>query len=1134
MLVHQKSIFRKFLKENRNMKLNVKCNVLFKRPQRNDRGVVEGHIDEVRTISTTVKFIYNDEGLDQAIEDTNREILLKIEDLEASASNLVFEKIVSMTIHYDKYDPTRAGSYIDLPPFIKLKKACINIKNTDNKCFKYCIQSVVYDILNKNHPEAMYHYQKINDIIINWDGVKFPTGNRDIERFEENNAGLISVNVYETDDVLNDEKVIISYRTKVKNAKYEIDLLRIYDEEGKSHYTVEKNISKLLNTQSNKDNHKKHICRYCSHPFTKKEGLTKHLEEGCHATDGQQIKLPEKGGYIEFEKYNTKLPCPFVIYGDFECLTINTSDGIKGTYQEHKPCGFMLNVVNRIDNTSKPYLYRGEDCMNKFVEQLKDIHTEITEKMNINKKMDISDEQEIEFQNSSRCSICNKNFKEDDEKVRDHCHFTGKYRGAAHVKCNLDYSFRYFKIPVFFHNLKNYDAHLIINKANEINNHLNPNKRINLVALNSEKFVTFSFGQCDFKDSFLFLTASLDKLVKLNKYVGNEKLKDWDSNFRYTKSNPYIKNKTDLDLLTEKGVYPYDYMNSFDRFNETKLPDRNDFYSHLYEEEITDKDYARANIVWKHFDIENLGEYHDLYLMTDVYLLTDVFENFRDMCLNYYGLDPAYYITLPNYAWNAFLSMTGVRLQQIHIKEMYEMIENGLRGGMTQCTYKKVEANNKYMNEEYDETKPSSYLSYLDANNLYGLAMCKKLPYDDFKWHFNRMDEKKVMKYNDEDDTGYILEVDLEYPKEIHDLHKDYPLAPEVMSVSENMLSEVQKDIHKLFYNKEATDEKTNKLILNVMDKKKYVLHISTLKFYLQHGLILKKVHRAISFKQAHFLKPYIDFNTEKRKNAKTEFEKDLFKLMNNSVYGKTMENVRKHGDFELVDNAIRFQKLVNKPTYKHRHIINENLVVVEKEKQTVELNKPIFMGMSILDYSKTHMYSFYYDVLKPKYGDNIKLVYTDTDSYVIQVMTDDLYTDFKEINDYMDFSDYPENHPNYNKTNKKVLGKFKDELNGKIITSFIGLKPKSYCYRVYGEDKDHKKSKGVVKHKVNKELTYDKYEETLNRNLKEEVSFNSIRSKNHHTYSINQIKFALSNYDNKRYWLSDTESLPYGHYSIK
>ena len=212
------------------------------------------------------------------------------------------------------------------------------------------------------------------------------------------------------------------------------------------------------------------------------------------------------------------------------------------------------------------------------------------------------------------------------------------------------------------------------------------------------------------------MTASLDKLVRLNKYEGNETVKGWETRFRYTSTNPEIKSKTDLNLLTDKGVYPYDYMNSWDKFDEIKLPKKEDFYSQLYEENITDKDYARANIVWKPFNIKNLGEYHDLYLMTDENLV----ENFRDMCLNYNGLDPAYYITLPNYSWKAFLSLTGVRLQQIHIKEMCEMIEHGLRGGMTQCSFKKVEANNKYMNEDYDKSRPSSYTSYLDANNLYG------------------------------------------------------------------------------------------------------------------------------------------------------------------------------------------------------------------------------------------------------------------------------------------------------------------------------------------------------------------------------------------------------------------------------
>ena len=386
-----------------------------------------------------------------------------------------------------------------------------------------------------------------------------------------------------------------------------------------------------------------------------------------------------------------------------------------------------------------------------------------------------------------------------------------------------------------------------------------------------------------------------------------------------------------------------------------------------------------------------MGEYHDLYLKTYVLLLTDVFENFRDMCLSYYGLDPVYYYTLPNFAFDAMLKLTGIEIDLVYDQEMYEMIEAGLRGGMTQTTCKKVEANNKYMGSDYDKNKASSYVNYLDANNLYGLSMIQKLPYRSLKWD-DKITEDDIINY-DNGRTGYILEVDLEYPKELHDLHNDYPLAPEVMNVKANMLSEKQVEIYKLINgSKEPKDEKTNKLILNLNDKNKYVVHIRTLQFYLKHGLKLKKIHRAIKFEQKEILKPYIEFNTEKRKKARNDFDKDIFKLLNNAVFGKTMEDKRKHLDFEIVSDEKRLMKCVNNPSFKHSHIINENLVGVEKQKPKLKLDKPIFFGMSILDLSKQHMYRFYYDVMKPKYGVNIRMVYTDTDSFVFHTKTDDIY----------------------------------------------------------------------------------------------------------------------------------------------
>ncbi len=318
------------------------------------------------------------------------------------------------------------------------------------------------------------------------------------------------------------------------------------------------------------------------------------------------------------------------------------------------------------------------------------------------------------------------------------------------------------------------------------------------------------------------------------------------------------------------------------------------------------------------------------------------------------------------------------------------------------------------------------------------------------------------MNFDADSDYCCILDVDLEYPKELHDEHRDYPLAPENMNVKSDMISEYTNSIHKKYTGSDFKDEKTPKLILNLNDKKDYIIHIKNLQYYLQKGLKLVKVNRCLMMKQKDFLKPFIDLNTKKRKETDNEFYKDMYKLMNNAVSGKTMEHVRKHTNFEFVTDKRRLDRCLSNPTYKHSHIINENLVGVEMTKSVVKLNKPIFIGLTVSELSKLHMYQFYYDVLKDKYKDKIQLAYTDTDSFILYVETEDLYEDLKELNEYMDFSDYPKDHPNYDSTNKKVLGKFKDELSSKIMVEFIGLKAKMYTYET--EEKESMKAKGVPK----------------------------------------------------------------------
>ena len=350
--------------------------------------------------------------------------------------------------------------------------------------------------------------------------------------------------------------------------------------------------------------------------------------------------------------------------------------------------------------------------------------------------------------------------------------------------------------------------------------------------------------------------------------------------------------------------------------------------------------------------------------------------------------------------------------------DMFQFIEKGMRGGISYIANRYSKANNKYM-KNYDEKAPSKYMMYLDANNLYGWAMSQALPTGGFKWLSPKQIKKiNLGKYTENSKKGMILEVDLEYPTELHNSHNDYCVAAEKLCVTKNMLSPYCKQILEKF---NITIGQVKKLIPTLANKQKYVLHYRNLQLYLDLGLKLKKVHRVLMFNQSPWLKQYIDFNTQKRTHAKNSFEKDFFKLTNNSVFGKTMENIRKRVDVRLVTSKEKLSKLASKPTYVSSKIFNENLVAVHKIKETPTLNRPAYIGMCILDLSKTLMYDFHYNYIKHKYGNKAKLLFTDTDSLTYEIETKDAYKDFFKDKSKFDNSDYPENSPYFNKTNKKV-----------------------------------------------------------------------------------------------------------------
>jgi hypothetical protein len=424
-------------------------------------------------------------------------------------------------------------------------------------------------------------------------------------------------------------------------------------------------------------------------------------------------------------------------------------------------------------------------------------------------------------------------------------------------------------------------------------------------------------------------------------------------------------------------------------------------------------------------------------------LLADVFEQFRLTGMKYYELDPAQFFTLPALSWDALLKYTKVELELISDPEMFLFFEKGIKGGISVISHRHALANNPYIGDEYDAQKETSYLAYLDANNLYGWAMSQKLPVSDFRFLSKQeLTTVDFLTTSVDSSTGYVIECDIQYPIELHDAHNDYPLAPETVLVTEPMLSPFCKS-----FGQKHVDCK--KLIPNLNDKSKYVLHYRNLQLYISLGMKITKVHRVAAFTQSFWMKPYVDFNTEKRQQARNEFEKNFFKLMVNAIFGKSMEDVRNHSIVNLVSNPAKFLKMSSKPQIKQFKIVNKDTVLVQRTKAVVILNKPIYTGFCVLDLSKLLMFDFHYNVMRAKYGDRARLLFTDTDSLCYSIRTLDFYQDMGSMLELFDTSEYPTDHPQYSCMNAKVLGKMKDECFSVPAIEFVGLRSKMYSLLV-------------------------------------------------------------------------------------
>ena len=797
--------------------------------------------------------------------------------------------------------------------------------------------------------------------------------------------------------------------------------------------------------------------------------LIKHKEK-CGDDNITSIRTSNKS-HLYWEKYFHKNPLYFRIYADFESDNeeYNTCIGNKITnIYKQNPVLNGYHIISELEDVLKSDYYKSPlsyDNVDWFVDEIIKLENKMAFYFkNTNKDIIITQESEKDYKNNNICRFCEKEIITD--KVRDHCHLTGKYRGPAHNTCNINVTQKQSNfIPFIFHNFSNYDCHMFFKKLVDKKN---DKVKFDIIPKTNEEYISVIYGCIRFIDSYRFLSSGLDSLVKTLVDNSNKKLIDLKEEIinndkilniinkiekNYTEDNlnleedditienlkkyypEELKNleeklleyigENDLKILkrgfpdkwkflTKKLAYPYEIFNNIDDY---KKPIHNleniDFFSKLKNKCPDDKEIDRTREIIKKFDIKDGKELTEIYLKSDVLLLACVFEKFVKVSVDEFRINPLYCVSLPGYTWQCGLKYTDIKLQTLQDIDMILLLENNIRGGISSV-----------MGDRYIKSDNNKKILYIDANNLYGHSMSQYLPYDEIKFD-NTVKLEEILNTPDDNDIGYFLEVDLGYPHNIKQKTKNFPFAPVNKKINSDKFNDYMKEI------KPDTYIQTKKLICDWSDKKNYLIHYRMLKFYIRHGMIVDEVHNIISFKQSRWLEKYISFNTQKRNKAKNDFEKDFYKLLNNAFYGKTMENVRNRLKIKFIkkDDYREIIKQQSKLSFNGIHKSYDNCDSYTFKRNEVLMDKPIYLGFSVLELSKLLMYETYYDKLQPYFGqENIKLHYMDCDSFVLSIETENIINDLKNLEHLFDFSNLDKNHELFSNRNKKVVGKFKIE----------------------------------------------------------------------------------------------------------
>jgi len=952
------------------------------------------------------------------------------------------------------------------------------------------------------------------------------------------------------------------YVTKCKNAEFKLVLIYLsLDDDDHGHFILVTNLNKLLTICGSPN---LFYCHNCLHHFTTDEILKNHTIH-CSKLEPLKTHMPDKPNY-KFEGFKNMIPPSYRIIADFECFLKPNDDvfihrkitnpheyvfekiklaGEIDYYESHIPCGYSWICIDSDDNVVEHRVYRAkndnEDVARIFLREICSFVDLLTEQIQIHQErskrtmLNAPEDERPPF--GELCWFCDKEIHyTNDPWARHHSHMSPyEFVGWSHQKCNALGTYSN-SVTVIFHNFSSYDSHPIILVLDDP---CVKNKEV--ITLSSEKFLSLIIetnykSKIKFIDSCRFLNNSLANLTDILAMEGDSMFKVTNKIFSSWPGNPQ------LNLLYQKLSFPYSSFKCVKDFEKTTFPTEFEYFNELTQSEISSEDYKRAKKVWDSFKINNYGQLMEFYNLLDVCLLTDIWINFERLFVNKFKLWASHYFSISMLSMDCALRFLKFVFKLMMDIEKHLFMERGSRGGYAGSGgIRYAKANNPYMQENFDPDEIWSFIMNFDYNMLYCTGFTEPVPVEilDFLSESLKSNFTKdhIMSLAEDSEFGFYLEVDLSYPEEMHNYFNCFPPAPVRRSVKIHELSERQRKLRKKLNIK--SNMKIEKLIADLHPNKNYVLHYRSLQRYLQVGLKLDKVHKILKFRQQRVFARFMEFCAEMRKNSSNKFHSDMWKLVGNSIFGKSLESVRDRVRINIVTKPKVAKLLLKKPTLKDVIVLTDTISLFVMRKTNVVLNKPIYLGISVLDFSKSHMVDFYYNYLKRFYGNDVKLICTDTDSFMVNIVgKNDPYEDAYECRVKFDNSVYDPQDPLfgrfYDPTNRKKMGCMKDvSSEDGTITEFVMLKPKMYAYETH---------KGLQKKTLNgitRGFTQDIIQlADYKKSLFESTSFTAmnlrqITSMRHKLMTARFDRNALDSSDTKRFHYDNINSLAFGHKDI-